>query len=215
MSIFDCCDVFFADVDICLLTQLYLPKFLFREHFPGLWLPQHHFPLCLSTDSPFAALQLHNMRLEFVPASVCSTWTSVSGVDSQLWFPITPAPTTHLLIFQGGIFVLSSPKTCTKLPMDISSNGGRYWLLPLPCLVSAVSYVIIERPHLMCSVCWDKQVWTKALGSWAAWWWKQYKCLKIWVLIPLLLNLMTPVDLPNFNQIKGEQESVCVLWVSF
>jgi len=128
-SVFDCCDIFFADFDMCLLAQLYLLKFLFKEHLPGLWLQWHRLPLCLSMDSSFAALQLHTMSLEFFVSSVLSlefllssvystrTSYSMSGVNSQLGFPITCASTTYLLIFQVGFFVLSRLQDLHKAPV--------------------------------------------------------------------------------------------------
>lgn len=162
--------VFFAVSDMCLLAQLCYHNFLSTSTFLA----------CGYSSSPC----LHRLSFLCSPATHCVFWIPHSLCLSHLnllfsvqnWLtapvPRIPPSTLYFIIFQG-CFLVASPQD--ELSLDISSSGTQH----CPTLSQICSF--------LCNVCWDKQV--KASGSWAPWWWKQYKCFQIWVLTPS--NILT------------------------
>lgn len=148
ISIFDCCDIYFADFDICLLAQLYISKFLFKEHLSGLLLQQCCFSLYFCMDFPFAALQLHSMCLEFLPASLYSTWTSYS-VSSL----ISCNTSFHHALGKYKSWVVSH-QVLYKAP---NGDVQPWWsalavATALPCVRAAVSCVMLDA-SFWCVLC--------------------------------------------------------------
>lgn len=93
ISMFDCCDVFYTDFDICLLAQMYLSKFLVKEHIPALWLQQYHLPLYLSMGSlllpcsytPCVLNSSQSLSISLEPLTQCQELThSFSFLEHQI-----------------------------------------------------------------------------------------------------------------------------------